>query len=115
MTKTNSFVRQFIAAVKGDDVEVQGQKAWRSAESALKVQIAALEGDTIELEDNVDKATEALDAARINGGKVITERDSYIENLFDAKEELVEAEDSLKAHLEELAFLKEEYAKLAAE
>ena len=58
MSKMNSFVKQFVAAVKGDDVEVQAQKAWRSAESALKVQIAAREGDTISLEDAVNQAKE---------------------------------------------------------
>lgn len=115
MSKMNSFVKQFVAAVKGDDVEVQAQKAWRSAESALKVQIAAREGDTTGLEDAVDYAKEALDAARINHGNKITDREDYISNLIDAKNALTEAEQELNFHMEELNFLKEEYKALNAE
>ena len=115
MQKMNSFVKQFVAAVKGDDVEVQAQKAWRSAESALKVQIAAREGDTINLEDAVEQAKEKLNNARINGGKPITDRAEYIEDLINAKNALTDAEIYLEAHMEELSFLKEEYKSLNEE
>lgn len=115
MSKMNSFVKQFVAAVKGDDVEVQAQKAWRSAESALKVQIASREGDTTSLEDAVDLAKDNLNVARINNGKKITDREEYISNLIDAKNELTEAEEELAIHMEELNFLKEEYANLQKE
>ena len=115
MSKMNSFVKQFVAAVKGDDVEVQAQKAWRSAESALKVQIAAREGDTISLEDNVNLAKENLAQARINFGETISDRETYIDTLIEAKNELTEAEEELSLHMEELNFLKEEYKALNAE
>jgi hypothetical protein len=115
MSKMNSFVKQFVAAVKGDDVEVQAQKAWRSAESALKVQIAAREGDTISLEDTVNIAKEELVKARINYGQPITNREEYIDTLIDAKNDLTEAEQELNFHMEELNFLKEEYKALNAE
>lgn len=111
----NSFVKQFIAAVKGDDVEVQAQKAWRSAESALKVQIAAREGDLIALEDEVSKAKEDLDKYRINNGKPISDREEYINNLITAKNNLTYAEDNLSELTAELGFLKEEYEKLGKE
>ena len=94
MTKLNSFVTQFVAIVKGDNAEVQGAKAWRSAESALKVQIASLGGDLIRKEDNVSAAQESIRLARVNNGQAITDRDQYVANLISAKEQLVRAEKS---------------------
>ena len=111
----NSFVKQFIAAAKGDDVEVLAQKAWRSAESALKVNIASREGDTISLEDEVSRKKDTLVAARINNGKKVACREEYISELIDAKNELTDAEEELNNHLSELNFLKDEYAKLNAD
>ena len=113
MDKLNSFAKQFVAAIKGDDAEVRAQKAWRSAESALKVQIANLDGDVIRKEDNVEAAKERLANARINGGNVITDRDAYVANLISAKEALTKAEKELEAHAKTTDFLKEEYANLA--
>lgn len=115
MTKLNSFVTQFVAIVKGDNAEVQGAKAWRSAESALKVQIASLGGDLIRKEDNVSAAQESIRLARVNNGQAITDRDQYVANLISAKEQLVRAEKALKAHQETIKFLEEEYANLKAE
>jgi hypothetical protein len=114
MSKINSFVKQFIAAVQGDDAEVQAQKAFRSADSALKVQIASLNGDVIKLEDDVEAAKEALNAARINGGKVISDRNYYVEQLVAAKNTLTQREKSLKDHNAKLEFLTETLASLSA-
>lgn len=114
MSKLNSFVKQFIAAVQGDDAEVQAQKAFRSADSALKVQIASLNGDVIKLEDDVQSAKETLASARINGGKVISDRNYYVEQLVNAKNRLTQAEKALKDHVAKVDFLTEEHAALSA-
>ena len=115
MNKLNSFIKQFVAIVKGDDVEAQAQKAWRSAESALKTHIASAEGDIIALEDAVEQAKENLKEARVNSGYLIMDRQQYIENLIRAKNNLLVAEEELDTHMEHIAFLKEEYAALQAE
>lgn len=112
MNKLNSFAVQFAAAIKGDNVEVLAQKAWRNAESALKVQIANLEGDVIRKEDAVEEAKEKLNSARINDGKPITNRTNYISALIDAKSSLEDSEYALEAHLKTTNFLKEEYLAL---
>lgn len=112
MTKMNSFRKQFEAKLKGDNDGVKSAKAWRSAESALKVQIAALEGDTISLEDDVENAKEALKDARINNGEIIERREEYIDNLIEAKEDLTLAIEALDNHNYTLDFLKSEYAAL---
>jgi hypothetical protein len=115
MTKAKSFIKGFVAAIKGDDAEAQAAKVWRQAESGLTMQIAALKGDLIRKEDAVTDAQENLDSARINGGKSITNRDSYVQNLISAKENLVVAEKELVAHQKTIVFLEEEYANLKAE
>jgi len=115
MNKAKSFIKGFVAAIKGDDAEAQAAKVWRQAESGLTVQIANLKGDLIRKEDAVTDAQEALDNARINNGKSISDRDGYVANLIAAKERLVSVEKQLEAHQKTIAFLEEEYANLKAE
>ena len=115
MTKLNSFAKQFVAIIKGDDAEAKAAKVWRQAESAFKVQIAALGGDLIRKEDAVVQAEENLSKRLVNNGNEITDRDNYIANLISSKEALKTAEKQLVAHKETIAFLEEQYAKLQAE
>lgn len=111
----NSFVKQFVAKVKGDDVEVQAEKVWRQANSALKSNISVLEGDLIGKEDAVTSAQEKLDNARINNGCEITDRTSYISTLISAKESLKKAQKELDAHNATITFLNEEWENLKKE
>ena len=115
MNKLNSFAKQFVAIIKGDDAEAKAAKVWRQAESAFKVQIAALSGDLIRKEDAVTQAEENLSKKLVNNGNEITDRDAYIANLISAKESLKQAEKHLLAHKETIAFLEEQYALLKAE
>ena len=114
MNKLNSFMNQFVAIIKGDNAEVTAAKVWRQAESAFKVQIAALGGDLIRKEDKVTQAEELLAKRLINGGNEISDRDQYIANLISAKEALKQANKELNAHKETITFLEEQYAKLKA-
>ena len=115
MSAVSNFVKLIVAHLKGDDAEAQAAKVWRQAESGLTMQIAALKGDLIRKEDAVTDAQEALDSARINGGKPISDRDAYVGNLIASKERLTMAEKKLEAHQKTIAFLEEEYANLKAE
>ena len=115
MNKLNSFAKQFVAIIKGDDAEAKAAKVWRQAESAFKVQIAALGGDLIRKEDSVTQCEEALAKALVNNGNEITDRDKYISNLISAKEKLKAAEKQLQAHKDTIAFLEQQYALLKAE
>lgn len=109
----NSFVKQFVASIKGDEAEVKALKAWRKAESSLQVEIALLKGKTVDLESKVDDAKESLEKARINSGNIIGT--DYINNLKIAKNNLSKAELELSNHKKELVFLEEEYANLSKE
>lgn len=117
MAKTilNSFCKQFIAEVTGDDVEAQAEKVWRQANSALKSSISSMEGDLIEKEDRVSEAEEKLAKARINRGCNISDRSSYISNLITAKESVKKAQKELDAHNATIEFLKEEWDNLKEE
>lgn len=114
-TTVKSWVKQFIAVVKGDDAEVTAQKVFRQADSALKTQINSLEGDSIVFEDAVTEAKEKLALARLNNGKTIADRNQYVQNLLNAKNAVTEAEEALENHKVKIEFLKEEQKNLSAE
>ena len=114
-SKVKSFIRQFVALVEGDTAQATAQKALRQADSGLTTHIAVLKGDLVAKEDAVTSAQEALDSAKVNGGKEITNRDSYVRNLLDAKNRLTEAEEALEAHKAKLTFLEETKADLESE
>ena len=115
MNKLNSFAKQFVAIIKGDDAEAKAAKVWRQAESAFKVQIAALGGDLIRKEDTVTQAEEKLAKALVNNGNEITDRDAYIADLISAQEFLRHSQKNLTAHKDTIEFLEEQYALLKAE
>jgi chromosome segregation ATPase len=115
MATVKSFVKSFAAVLTGDNVQAQAEKAFRQAQSALKSQVSSLEGDTINLEDRVADAKEAQANARINGGRPITDRNSYVSTLVSRKNDVVDAEKALKAHTDKIAFLKSELEALEKE
>jgi len=118
MNKVNSFVKQFCAVVTGDSSKATAEKVKRSADSALNMQIALKNGDTIRLEDNVSDAKEALKNARVNFGREMkseSDRASYVSNLIAARNEVVLAEEALADHKDLLTFLKAELKSLDSE
>ena len=113
--KMKSFLKEFVATVKGDSAEALGQKVLRKVDSALQVQIASLTGDIIGLEDTVETAKENLSLARINKGVLFTDGAAYIQNLLRAKNAVTEAEEALELHKEKIKFLKAELKALDEE
>lgn len=112
-TKTvKSFVKGFLALVKGDTDEAKAEKVFRQAQSALNTQIAVLTGDSVRKEDAVSEAKEALEKARVNNGELISDRERYVRNILDAKNTLTYVEEELEKHVEKLAFLKGELTNL---
>lgn len=108
----NSFVKQFIAYVKGDDAEVLAQQTHRKAVAALNSQISEFEGDLVDLEERLMTAKEALDTARINDGKAIKNRNDYSSRLVAAKNEILNCEDAIVEHKKTLEFFKSELQRL---
>ena len=108
VSKTKSFVKEVLAILAGDNNEATAQKILRQADSAFKTQIASLTGDTIALEDRLEDAKENLRLSRLNNGLQITDRNSYIRNLLDAKNSVTSSEEALELHNAKLDFLKEQ-------
>lgn len=115
MTKTNAFVNEFLAIAKGDTAEANAFKAWRKAESALTSVIATKKGETIDLEELVDDAKDAVRKARVNNGQPFNGRAEYVKSLLNAKLEVKGAEKNLNAHNETIDALQEEYDSLKKE
>ena len=102
-----SFVATFVALVKGDDAEALAQKTLRRGDNALKSQIAACDGQEIDFEDRLATANENLQKALVNNGQEHFDKDTYIRNILNAKNKLVEEQEFWDAHKEKTAFLKE--------
>jgi DNA repair ATPase RecN len=110
-----SFVKGFLAILKGDSDTVQAEKVFRQAQSALNTHISNCNGDTIDFEDKVTAAEEALQFAKVNNGVSIANRTTYVENLLNAKNNLTTAQDALKKHKAKITFLKEQLAELESD
>jgi len=108
MSQISNFVKLVVATLKGDDAEVLGLKIQKRAIAAIRAQIAAKEAKTLELEDAVDFAKDALVSARMNGGVVIENNSTYIQLLMRANVSLQEAEEALADHKADIEFLTNE-------
>lgn len=110
----NSFIKQFVAVLKGDDAKAKAEGNFRKAHGGITAQIASKKADTVDLEDAVTNAKEKQRLALLNNGNDIVERNDYVRNLFRAKNELNTAEDALAQHLEDIEFLQECLAAIEA-
>jgi len=115
LKRVNSFVKQFVAIIKGDDAQAKGEKVFRQAQSGLNTHIANLTGDTITLEDNLAEAKTNLSNGRVNNGSEITDRARYVSNLYTFKNKVTDAEEALEKHVAKVAFLRGELAELETE
>lgn len=113
--KVKSFFKQVFAILKGDTDEAKAEKIYRGALSAFNVQIAALTGDQISLEDKLEAAKENLEKATINNGNLIDDRAQYINNILNRQNDVTSAEEALDKHKAKLAFLKKRMAALDKE
>jgi hypothetical protein len=111
-TQLTTFVKEFLAIIKGDDAEAKAQKAYRSAMSALKTQISSLEGDTIKFEDEVEEAESKFNLAKVNSGEPIVDRNKYVQNLLVARRQLIDAEEALENHLEKIEVLRSTFEEI---
>lgn len=115
MNKTKSFIKQFVAAVTGDGAEVKAQKAYRQVSSAINSQIAVLKGESVDKESVLEAAEESMKNALVNGGESITDRNRYVQNLYDAKNHVTRAKDNLDVNQEKLSFLEAQLVALDEE
>lgn len=101
--KVNSFMKQVVARLKGDDNEVVAQKVARKAMSAMEGQIAALKAQVVDDEQRVEDAQEALDNA-IYPTAVFSDNRAYCQRIADAQARLESAQETLKATQDSIDF-----------
>lgn len=114
MSKTTNFIKLVVAIITGDDAQATALKIQRKASAILTAQIAVKVARTLELEEVVENATEAVGLALINNGELITYGENYVSTLNKAQNTLNAAQDSLEAHLETITFLEEKLALVQA-
>lgn len=114
-TNANSWVKQFVAVLTGDDATVQAEKAFRQAKNALESQIAALKFETMSKEDEVSKKEEKLCLARINNGQPLESKEKYAQNLIDSKNAALAAQQALDTHKKKITFFEDELKSLEKE
>lgn len=110
-TKLKSFVDQFAAFVKGDDSAVLAETVYRQKTAALNTKFHNSKGDLVDREQAVKDAKNELERARLNYGKKISDkggRETYINNLVAAKNNVTKAEIELEDHKDMIAFLESE-------
>jgi hypothetical protein len=101
--KVNSFVKQVVARLKGDDNEVVAQRVARKAMSAIEGQIAALKAQVVDDEQRVEDAQEYLDNM-IYPTSVFSDNRAYCQNIVNAHTQLENAQETLKATQDSIEF-----------
>ena len=102
----SNFMKQCIAAIKGDDAEVTALKIQKRATAALNSQISSKTGTLVKLEEAEEDAAEALAQARINKGARIKDNKAYLVSLMTAESNLADAKQCLTDHQKTIDFLK---------
>jgi len=106
MSEISKFLKEVIARVKGDDVEVMALKNERKAKSAIQGQIHSLESKLVDDEICLDEAKQRHEDA-IYPTSLISDATNYCSNLIRTKEGVDKAEKSLKQTKDTLEFLKD--------
>jgi len=111
-----SFVKQFVALVKGDDATVVAEKNYRKAKAALETQLAIAKGDLVTYETELEDAQETVANALVNNGENIgSDSEGYVGRLLNAEEAVSEAEDNLESHKLLIKFFEDKLNELDSE
>lgn len=92
--KGQSFAKEVLARLKGDDAKAIAEKNARKAMSAVEGQLAALKAKEVDLENTLEDAQENLGNAKYPT-EMITDNQYYIRNIQKAQELLNKAEEEL--------------------
>lgn len=99
----NSYIKQFIAICKGDNVKANAEVSYRQSICALKSQIHAEEGLLIKLEGELENAKVKAEESIVNNGEKIPDNEKYINGLINSFNETKTIEkkiETLKVKIE---------------
>ena len=74
----------------------------------LKFNLLNLEAEEIKLNQKVNSSVKKLNDVRVNYGLPLEENSNYVLNLINAKNNLTQAENNLKANADKIEFLRSE-------
>ena len=99
--KAGLYLKELLARLKGDQVEVNASRNARLAEAAFKGNLSSLEDKLIKAEISVEEKEEALNNAILSvdaEGKLIpiTDSEVFLRKIFDARTSLEKANADLK-------------------
>jgi chromosome segregation ATPase len=94
--KLKSFVKEFVAMVKGDEAEAIGEKVRRKAEAGVETRLSSLKGHIVECEQYIEESEENLKHVRLNNGNPIKDMVTYVDNLIMAHKKVDEAKAKLE-------------------
>jgi len=103
-----TFVEQFVALVKGDEAAATAAKVERQRIAALNTAFHNANGDLVDKEQRVQDAEDYVVKCRLNHGREISNRQSYVSNLIAATEKVKDAQEALEAHQLLISTLKAE-------
>lgn len=101
-----SFVKQVLAAMKGDNDKVIAERNYRKANSAVKGQLSSLESKKVDAEVDLDEAKDALVAAKYPI-TLIKDNATYIRTIVKRQEDVDSAQEKLDSINESSTFFKE--------
>lgn len=103
----SKFEEKFKALIKEDKSEIEAKRSWSVVESAFVSNLAILKSDLMGLELEKEVIENNLDLAKINSGKVITDRSTYLQNLINCKNNLSDIENKITELKATIKFLEE--------
>lgn len=101
--KLNSFGKEVLARLVGDNNEVLAQKITRKSMSAVNGQIASLNAQLVDAELEVDNAKERLADAKYPASYP-SNNQAYCQAVVDASNRLEDAQDKVDAFKESIEF-----------
>lgn len=108
----SKFEEKFKNLLTEDESEKQAQKSWNVVNSAFLSKIAILESELVEAKFKEEDAESKLEQAKINFGKVVNDRELYINYLIYYKNSLIDIQNEVKELEETILFLKNTYEEL---
>ena len=95
----SKFEEKFKSIVTADKSEVDAKKSWNIVNSAFVAKLALLNSELTELQFAKADVEEKLESAKINSGEKILNRDNYLINLVNYKNNLTNSNFSILSNM----------------